>query len=151
MRRQKSYYPTQADQIQHKEWLLIDAKDAVLGRLASEVASFLRGKHKAQYSPSVDMGDYVVIINSDSIAVTGKKEEQKMYYRHSGFAGGFSARSFKDLKAKDSRQIIRKAVEGMLPHNRLGRAMINKLKIYQQSEHPHEAQNPKLINLKVKG
>ena len=129
MRFQGSYYPTKKDELDSKEWFIIDADGMVLGRLASQVAKVLRGKHKATYSPSVDMGDFVVIVNSDKITVTGNKNEDKMYHKHSGYAGGLKSQSFKDYMKKDSRKVVRAAVEGMLPHNRLGRAMLPKLKI----------------------
>ena len=148
MRFQSSYYPTKKDELDSKDWFIIDADGMVLGRLASQVAKVLRGKHKATYSPSVDMGDFVVIVNSDKVIVTGNKNEDKMYHKHSGYAGGLKSQSFKDYMKKDSRKVIRAAVEGMLPHNRLGRAMLPKLKIYRDSAHPHEAQSPKPLSLK---
>ena len=131
-----------------KNWWVADAEGQVLGRFASKIAQILRGKHKPDFTPHMDMGDFVVIVNSDKIIVTGNKNEDKMYHKHSGYAGGLKSQSFKDYMKKDSRKVIRAAVEGMLPHNRLGRAMLPKLKIYRDSAHPHEAQSPKPLSLK---
>jgi large subunit ribosomal protein L13 len=125
------------------EWFVIDATDKVLGRVASEVALRLRGKHKAIYTPHVDTGDFIVIVNADKIRVTGTKANDKVYYRHSGFPGGIYATKFKDMQAKHPGRAIEKAVKGMLPKGPLGYAMIKKLKVYAGSEHPHTAQQPK--------
>lgn len=140
MKNKGSFYPSQTDL--SKNWVLFDASNQILGRLASDVAAILKGKHKATYSPSVDMGDFVVIINCDKIKVTGNKLEDKSYYKHSGFPGGLKETVLKDRLKKDSSEVIRDAVKGMLPGNRLGRSMINKLKVYSGAEHPHEAQEP---------
>lgn len=123
-------------------WHVIDATDVVLGRLASHVAQLLRGKHKPTFAPHMDMGDFVIVINSDKVALTGAKREQKMAYRHSGQPGGLTATSYAELLEKDSRKAVEKAVKGMLPHNKLGRQQITKLKVYTGSEHPHSAQSP---------
>ncbi len=123
-------------------WHVIDATDVVLGRLASQTAQLLRGKHKPTFAPHMDMGDFVIIINSDKVALTGAKREQKMAYRHSGHPGGLTATSYAELLEKDSRKAVEKAVKGMLPHNKLGRQQLKKLKVYTGSEHPHAAQQP---------
>ncbi|MDH5445275.1 MAG: 50S ribosomal protein L13 [Gammaproteobacteria bacterium] len=125
-----------------RDWYVIDATDKVLGRLAAEVASRLRGKHKAEYTPHVDTGDYIVIVNADKIAVTGNKETDKMYHHHTGFPGGLKSISLQKLRAKEPRAIIETAVKGMLPKNPLGRAMFRKLKVYAGPEHSHTAQQP---------
>ena len=125
-----------------REWYVIDATDVVLGRLASQVATLLRGKHKPQYAPHVDTGDFVIVVNADKIALTGAKREQKMDYRHSGYPGGLSATSYVELLEKNPRRAVEKAVKGMLPHTTLGRQMLTKLKVYAGPEHPHQAQQP---------
>jgi large subunit ribosomal protein L13 len=124
------------------EWFVIDATDKVLGRVASEVALRLRGKHKAIYTPHVDTGDFIVIVNADKIRVTGNKASDKIYYRHSGYPGGIYATSFKDMQARHPGRAIEKAVKGMLPKGPLGYAMIKKLKVYAGATHPHTAQQP---------
>ncbi len=123
-------------------WHVIDATDVVLGRLASQVAILLRGKHKPTFSPHTDGGDFVVIVNAAKVAMTGNKREQKMAYRHSGYPGGLRSISYGDLIDKDPRKAIEKAVRGMLPKNTLGRQMLSKLKVYPGEEHPHRAQQP---------
>jgi large subunit ribosomal protein L13 len=133
-----------------REWLLIDATDMVLGRLASEVAQILKGKRKPVYTPHVDTGDFVVIINAEKVRLTGNKAEQKNYYSHSGYPGGLKEVSFKRMLDKHPERIIEKAVRGMLPKNTLGRAMGRKLKVYAGTEHPHEAQKPRQITLEGK-
>ncbi|HEY5679712.1 MAG TPA: 50S ribosomal protein L13 [Pseudomonadales bacterium] len=130
-----------------RSWLLVDAEDKTLGRLATEVARRLRGKHKPEYTPHVDTGDYVVVINADKVRVTGNKTTDKIYYRHSGYPGGIKGISFEHLQQKHPERIIEKAVKGMLPRNTLGRAMFRKLKVYAGPEHPHSAQQPEPINL----
>ena len=125
-----------------RTWHVIDATDVVLGRLASNVAKLLRGKHKTIFAPHVDTGDFVVIINADKVVLTGDKKKQKMDYRHSGFPGGLRATSYSDLLESNPRRVVEKAVKGMLPHNKLGRQQITKLKVYSGSEHPHAAQSP---------
>ncbi len=126
-----------------REWHVIDATDIVLGRLASQVANLLRGKHKPIFSSHVDTGDFVVVINAEKVALSGSKLQQKMDYRHSGFPGGLRATNYAELLATDPRRAIEKAVKGMLPHNKLSDAQISKLKVYAGPTHPHVAQNPK--------
>lgn len=130
-----------------REWYVVDAKGQTLGRLASEVAQVLRGKHKPTFAPNLDTGDYVVVVNADQVRLTGDKLEKKKHYRHTGFPGGLKETSYKVLLAEKPDFVVRKAVRGMLPHNRLGRAMLGKLKVYAGSDHPHGAQNPKPLEL----
>jgi large subunit ribosomal protein L13 len=125
-----------------RQWHVIDATDVVLGRLASHAAILLRGKHKPTFAPHVDAGDFVIIINAEKVALSGAKREQKMDYRHSGYPGGLSATSYGALLEKNPRRAVEKAVKGMLPHNKLGRAQSSKLKVYAGAEHPHAAQKP---------
>ena len=136
----RTYSPKPGD-IQ-REWLVIDATDIVLGRLASQTAKLLRGKHKAVFAPHIDMGDFVVIINAGKVALTGNKREQKMAYRHSGYPGGLRATPYAVLLEKHPEKAVEKAIKGMLPHNSLGRSMLRKLKVYAGPEHPHQAQGP---------
>lgn len=131
-----------------REWVLIDAANIPLGRVASQVATILRGKNKPCYTPHVDTGDYVIVINTDKMILTGKKDVQKTYFRHSGFPGGTTFIQYKDLMEKRSDFVLEKAVKGMLPKNSLGRDMFRKLKVYKGSEHPHQAQQPKQIVIK---
>jgi large subunit ribosomal protein L13 len=126
-----------------RDWLVVDAADKTLGRLATEVASRLRGKHKPEYTPHVDTGDYIVIVNAEKVTVTGNKRKNKMYYRYSGYISGMKEMSFEKLIDKHPERVIELAVKGMLPKNSLGRAMYRKLKVYAGSEHPHAAQQPK--------
>jgi len=126
-------------------WVLVDAADKVLGRLAVDIASILRGKTKPEYTPHVDTGDFVVVINAEKVKLTGNKLEDKMYYRHSGYMGGLKKASAKDVLAKKPEEIIRHAVKGMLPKNSLGKAMFKKLKVYAGSTHPHDAQQPQAL------
>lgn len=130
-----------------RDWYVIDATDKVLGRLAAEVARRLRGKHKAEYTPHVDTGDYIVIVNADKIAVTGNKETDKMYHHHTGYPGGLKSITLQKLRAKAPQEIIETAVKGMLPKNPLGRAMFRKLKVYAGPEHAHAAQQPKPLDI----
>lgn len=130
-----------------RDWYVVDATDKTLGRLASEIARRLRGKHKAEYTPHVDTGDYIVVINAEKIRVSGRKATDKMYYKHSGFPGGMKSISFDKLIVKDAPQVIQIAVKGMLPKNPLGRAMFRKLKVYAGSEHNHTAQQPKPLEI----
>ena len=129
------------------EWFVLDATDKVLGRVASEVALRLRGKHKAIYTPHVDTGDYIVVINAAQLRVTGAKSIDKVYYSHSGYPGGISAINFRDMQAKFPGRALEKAVKGMLPKGPLGYAMIKKLKVYGGAEHPHTAQQPKVLEI----
>jgi large subunit ribosomal protein L13 len=130
-----------------RRWYLVDAEGKTLGRLATQIADTLRGKHKAEYTPHVDTGDFVVVVNAEKIAVTGKKLDDKMYHRHSGYPGGLRSRPLRDELARRPTEVLRKAVKGMLPRNRLSRAQIKKLKIYAGPEHPHEAQAPSELEL----
>jgi len=129
-----------------RKWYVVDAKDAVLGRLASKIATYLRGKNKPVFTPNVDTGDFIIVINADKVKLTGNKLTDKIYYHHSGYIGGIKAQSAKDLLAKKPEEIIRKAVWGMLPKNTLGRTMLKKLKVYKGAEHPHKAQAPGTLN-----
>lgn len=130
-----------------RDWYVVDASDKVLGRLATEIARRLRGKHKAEYTPHVDTGDYIIVTNAEKVTVTGRKFEDKIYYSHSGHPGGIKDISFNKLQKKNPARIIELAVKGMLPKNPLGREMYRKLKIYVGSEHPHEAQQPKKLEI----
>lgn len=129
------------------KWYVIDAEGLVLGRLASRVASHLKGKHSPLYTPSVDMGDSVIVINADKVVLTGRKMDQKCYYRHSGYIGGLKTVPIKDLMKKKPEDVIRFAVRGMLPKNRLGRKLFKKLKVYTGDTHPHDAQQPELLTI----
>ncbi len=129
------------------QWYVVDAAEQTLGRLASEIARRLRGKHKAIYTPHVDTGDYIVVVNADKIAVTGDKRQQKMYYRHTGYIGNMRSASFEQMIQKKPEEVLRLAVKGMLPRNPLGRAMLKKLKIYAAAEHPHAAQQPQELRV----
>ncbi len=137
-------FTPKAEDIQ-REWFVIDAAGLTLGRLASQISGVLRGKHKPIYAPHVDCGDFVVVINAHKIRVTGRKLDQKFYYRHSGYPSGLTAVSLRDQLDRHPDRVIRLAVRGMLPKNRLGRQMIKKLKIYATPDHPHEAQMPKRL------
>jgi large subunit ribosomal protein L13 len=138
----RSYVP-KPDQIS-RDWQVLDASDRVLGRLASEAAKLLRGKHKPEYTPYLDTGDFVVVVNADKVKVTGRKTEQKVYYRHSGRPGSLRSETLRERMEKHPERAIRAAVWGMLPKNRLGRQLLRKLKVYSGPEHPHEAQQPKV-------
>jgi len=128
-------------------WYVVDAENKTLGRLATEIASRLRGKHKPEYTPHVDTGDFIVVVNADKVRVTGNKFSDKTYYRHSGYPGGIKSMSFKDMQGTHPERIIEIAVKGMLPKNPLGRAMFKKLKVYAGAEHPHAAQQPQPLEL----
>ncbi len=130
-----------------REWCVVDASGKVLGRLATEVARRLKGKHKAEYTPHVDTGDYVIVVNANKVQVTGRKAEAKMYYRYSGYQSGMKAVSFKRLRETYPQRIIEHAVRGMLPKNTLGRAMLRKLKVYAGPDHRHQAQNPRRLEI----
>ena len=129
------------------DWYVVDAENQTLGRLAAALARRLRGKHKASYTPHVDTGDYIVVVNADKVRVTGRKQTDKIYYRYSGYPGGIKAARFEEMIAKHPERVIEKAVKGMLPRNPLGRAVFRKLKVYAGSEHPHAAQQPKPLRL----
>ncbi len=130
-----------------RQWYLVDAEDQTLGRLATEVASILRGKNKPYFTPHLDTGDFVVVVNAEKIRVTGKKSEQKLYRRHSGRPGGMKVENFHSLQERIPERIVEKAIKGMLPHNALGRQLFRKLKVYKGSEHPHAAQNPETLEI----
>lgn len=138
----KTYYP---HEIQRK-WCLIDAEGKVLGRLASRIAAVLRGKHRACFTPNVDTGDYVVVINAEKVLLTGQKKEKKEYFSHSSYPGGAKSVKVKTVLEESPEKVLKKAVKGMLPRNRLGKAMLRKLKVYSGEDHPHEAQNPVVID-----
>ena len=130
-----------------RQWYLVDAENQTLGRLATEVASVLRGKNKPEFTPHLDTGDFVVVVNAEKIRVTGKKAQQKLYRRHSGRPGGMKVETFSALQNRLPERIVEKAIKGMLPHNALGRQLFRKLKVYSGSDHPHAAQNPQLLQL----
>ena len=131
-----------------KEWWVVDAEDQILGRFASKIAQIIRGKHKPNFTPHMDMGDFVIVLNAEKIKVTGNKERDKTYFRHTGYPGGVKETSLYLLRRKNPEKILMNAVKGMLPHNRLGRSILSNLKIYKGGNHPHEAQTPKELNIK---
>ena len=137
----------QSKETVNRTWYVIDAKDIPLGRLASKTASILRGKHKVTYTPHVDCGDYVIIVNADKVALTGNKLEDKIYYDHSRYVGGLRERTAKEMKENYPVEMIERAVKGMIPHTRLGRQVAKKLFVYEGSEHPHMAQKPKKMEI----
>jgi large subunit ribosomal protein L13 len=141
----KTYTPKPTDI--KREWWIVDAEGQTLGRLASRVAAILRGKHKPIFAPHMDVGDYVIIINAEKIRVTGNKEDDKFYYRHSGYPGGITAISLRDQRKRFPERILEAAIKGMLPKNALGREIYKKLKVYPGSEHPHAAQQPQTLEL----
>ncbi len=130
-----------------KDWWVADAEGQILGRFASKIAQILRGKHKVNFSPHMDMGDFVIVVNANKIQVTGNKEKKKTYFRHTGYPGGVKETSLSSMRQKNPERIIKNAVKGMLPHNRLGREILSHLKVYVGSEHPHIAQLPKSLEL----
>jgi large subunit ribosomal protein L13 len=136
----RTYSPKPGDV--QRQWHVIDATDVVLGRLATQAAVLLRGKHKPMYAPHVDTGDFVIIINADKVALTGNKREQKLAYRHSGYPGGLKSMTYAELLEKSPEKAIEKAIKGMVPHTSLGRQMLGKLKVYAGPQHPHQAQQP---------
>jgi large subunit ribosomal protein L13 len=141
----KTYSP-KASELTHN-WYLVDAKDKVLGRLATEIASRLRGKHKAEFAPHMDNGDFIIVINADKIKVTGNKTTQKVYYRHTGHIGGLKETTLQEMLNKKPEDVITKAVRGMLPKSALGYQLITKLKVYPGAEHPHQAQKPEVLDI----
>jgi len=145
MKLQKTFTPRPGDI--ERSWWLVDATDLALGRLASEVASLLRGKHKPKFAPHLDLGDFVVIVNAEKVVVTGSKTDDKRYYRHSGYPGGLTEATFRKMQQTFPERIVEKAVIGMLPRNRLGRAMARKLKVYAGPDHPHAGQAPQPLTL----
>jgi large subunit ribosomal protein L13 len=136
----KTYVATPATR--ERNWLVVDASGKTLGRLATQVADALRGKRKPEYTPHCDVGDFVIVVNAEKVAVTGKKREEKLYYRHSGYPGGLRSRTLADMLERRPEEVLRRAVKGMLPRNRLGRAQLRKLKVYAGPDHPHAAQKP---------
>ena len=136
----KTYVATPATR--ERNWLVVDATGKTLGRLATEIANTLRGKKKPQYTPHCDVGDFVIVVNAEKVAVTGNKRQEKRYYRHSGYPGGLRSRTFEEMIARRPEEVLRLAVKGMLPRNRLGRQQLRKLKIYAGPDHPHQAQQP---------
>lgn len=148
MKLQKTFSPTPSDI--DRSWWVVDATDLPLGRLASEVASMLRGKHKPTFAPHVDGGDFVIVINAEKVKVTGNKATQKQYHRHSGYPGGLSTQTFEEVQERYPERIIEKAVKGMLPKNRLGRRIFTKLKVYAGSDHPHSSQNPQPLEFDIR-
>ncbi len=141
----RTYSPKPADV--ERQWHVIDATDVVLGRLASQVATLLRGKHKPIFAPHLDTGDFVIVVNAGKVALTGNKRAQKVAYRHSGYPGGLKQVAYDELLAKRPERAVEKAVKGMLPHNTLGRQMLKKLKVYAGPEHPHQAQKPQPMEI----
>ena len=142
----KSYM--QKKETVERNWYVIDATDVTLGRLASKVAHMLRGKHKATYTPHIDCGDYIIITNAGKVNLTGNKLDKKIYYNHSGYTGGLRERTAREMKEKYPVEMVERAVKGMLPHNRLGRAMAKKLFVYEGDTHPHMAQKPEVLEVK---
>ena len=139
-------YSAKADDIHH-DWFVVDAENLTLGRLATEIAHRLRGKHKPEYTPHMDMGDYVVVVNCEKIQVTGAKRTDKIYYHHTGIPGGIKAASFEQVIERAPERVIQRAVKGMMPRNPLGRAMLKKLKVYAGPAHPHSAQQPQPLTI----
>jgi large subunit ribosomal protein L13 len=144
----KTYVATPIDR--ERNWVVVDAADQTLGRLATQIADVLRGKRKPQYTPHVDVGDFVVVINAEKIAVTGNKRADKRYYRHSGYPGGLKSRTLGDMLERRPEEVIRRAVRGMLPRNRLARRQLTKLKVYAGPDHPHAAQKPELLKIETR-
>lgn len=141
----KTYYP-KLDEIKH-DWYVVDANGKVLGRLASQIASILRGKNKPYFTPHMDTGDFIIVVNAEKVRLTGKKREMKTYFSHSGYLGSGKNLEFKDVIQKHPERVLEHAVKGMLPHNTLGRKLFKKLKVYSGPEHPHSAQQPKPLEL----
>jgi large subunit ribosomal protein L13 len=141
----KTYVATPATR--ERNWLVVDASGQTLGRLATQIADTLRGKRKPEYTPHCDVGDFVIVVNAEKISVTGKKREAKLYHRHSGYPGGLRSRTLGEMLERRPEEVIRKAVRGMLPRNRLGRAQLRKLKVYAGPDHPHAAQQPEPMEI----
>jgi large subunit ribosomal protein L13 len=144
----KTYVANPADR--ERNWYVVDANGATLGRLATQIADVLRGKRKPEYTPHCDVGDFVIVVNAEKVAVTGKKLQAKRYYRHSGYPGGIRSRSLEEMLARRPEEVLRKAVKGMLPRNRLARQQLRKLKIYAGPEHPHTAQKPEPLEVEAR-
>ena len=143
----KTYVAKPTDR--QRDWYVVDAEGKTLGRLATQIADVLRGKRKPEYTPHIDTGDFVIVVNAEKIDVTGRKREQKLYYRHSGYPGGLRSRTLSEMLERRPEEVLRKAVKGMLPRNRLGRAQLRKLKIYAGPDHPHAAQQPKPLEIET--
>jgi large subunit ribosomal protein L13 len=143
----KTYQATAQDR--ERDWYLVDAEGKTLGRLATQIADVLRGKRKPTYTPHVDVGDFVVVVNAEKVTVTGKKREDKLYWRHSGYIGSIRSQSLGDLLERRPDEVLRRAVKGMLPRNRLGRAQLRKLKVYAGPDHPHQAQKPETLDIET--
>jgi large subunit ribosomal protein L13 len=143
----KTYQATAQDR--DRVWYVVNAEGKTLGRIATQIASVLRGKRKPTYTPHVDVGDFVVVVNAEKIAVTGNKREDKLYWRHSGYIGSIRSQSLGDLLSKHPEEVIRRAVKGMLPRNRLGRQQLRKLKVYAGPDHPHQAQKPETLEMEI--
>jgi large subunit ribosomal protein L13 len=144
----KTYVATPATR--ERNWLVVDAAGQTLGRLATQIADALRGKRKPEYTPHCDTGDFVIVVNAEKISVTGNKRQEKRYYRHSGYPGGLRSRTLEEMLQRRPEEVIRKAVKGMLPRNRLGRAQLTKLKVYAGPDHPHEAQKPEPMEIETR-
>ena len=138
---------TREESLAQRRWYVVDAEDKVLGRMATEIARVLRGKHKPSFSPHVDAGDFVIVVNAKRVRLTGAKESDKRYYRHTGYPGGLRSASLSEMREKKPESVVRLAVKGMLPKNRLGRGQLNKLKVYGGPEHPHQAQSPETLEI----
>ncbi len=138
---------TREQSLAQRRWYIIDAEDKVLGRMATEIARVLRGKHKPAFSPHVDAGDFVIVVNAKRVKLTGAKESDKRYYRHTGYPGGLRVATLSEMREKKPEQVVRLAVKGMLPKNRLGRGQLDKLKVYRGPEHPHQAQLPEPLEI----
>jgi large subunit ribosomal protein L13 len=143
----KTYVAT--PETRERNWLVVDASGKTLGRLATQIADVLRGKRKPNYTPHIDVGDFVIVVNAEKVAVTGRKLEKKRYYRHSGYPGGLRSRTLGDMLERRPEEVIRRAVRGMLPKTRLGRAQLRKLKVYAGPDHPHEAQKPQPLEVEA--
>ncbi len=139
-------YMAKPDEVD-KNWYVVDAEDKTLGRLASRIATVLRGKHKPEYTPHVDTGDFVIVVNAGKVKLTGNKWDQKVHYKHSRYPGGLKTMTYRDLKKHNPEEIVRHAVKGMVPNNKLGKKMMKKLKIYAESDHPHQAQQPEELEV----
>jgi large subunit ribosomal protein L13 len=143
----KTYVATPTDR--ERKWLVVDANGQTLGRLATRIADALRGKRKPEYTPHIDVGDFVIVVNAEKVAVTGKKRQEKLYYRHSGYPGGLRSRTLEQMLERRPEEVLRLAVKGMLPRNRLARAQLRKLKIYAGPDHPHAAQQPESMEVEA--
>lgn len=145
-----TYFPSGKDLAENRKWFIVDAKDKTVGRLSTRIAQVLMGKNKPDFTPFLDMGDHVIVINARQAVFKGSKNEQKNYYRHSGYPGGLKTRSLKQLQEETPEQVIEYAVKRMLPKTKLGRAMFKKLKVYPDAEHPHEAQKPEQLEIETR-